>query len=188
MFDTHDALHQALTRTGIWNGLFTALMTSTPPLAVRSHCTDDDACGLAFFEQRPKIHNAPVTGSVTIEPKSGAILVRADGYTGPRWHAALDRLVPQPETAWSWQPDADYKPGRIDGILHLAPSITAETTLERSSRHEGNAHAGLVLFPATREACETAWILAVVVLGALVTHEPEYRSPVLTDPAADKVA
>lgn len=182
MFDTHDTLHQALTRSGIWNGLYTALMASTPQLAVRSNCEDAEHCGLEFFEQRPRVHNAPISGSITINLTSGALIVRADGYAGPRWHAALDRLASAAATGWTWQPDADHKPGQLDGVLHPSPSVTAETTIGRSGRHEDNAQAGLALIPAAPEAYETAWTLAVTALGVLVTNEPTYRSTVLAEP------
>lgn len=183
MFDTHDTLHQALTRSGIWHGLYTALMASTPQLAVRSNCDDAEHCGLEFFEQRARVHNAPISGSVTMSLTSGAIIVRADGYTGPRWHSALDRLASAAETGWTWQPDADHEPGQLDGVLHPSFNVTAETTIGRSGGHEDNAQAGLALIPGAPEACETAWTLAVTALGVLVTDEPTYRSPVLAEPA-----
>lgn len=182
MFDTHDTLHQALTRSGIWHGLYTALMASTPQLAVRSNCDDAEHCGLEFFEQRARVHNAPISGSVTMSLTSGAIIVRADGYTGPRWHSALDRLASAAETGWTWQPDADHEPGQLDGVLHPSFNVTAETTIGRSGGHEDNAQAGLALIPGAPEACETAWTLAVTALGVLVTDEPTYRSPVLAEP------
>ncbi|MET8816683.1 hypothetical protein ABZW47_32405 [Streptomyces sp. NPDC004549] len=182
MFDTHDTLHQALTRSGIWNGLYTALMASTPQLAVRSKCDDAEHCGLEFFEQYARVGNAPISGSIIVNLSSGALIVRADGYTGPRWHAALDRLASEAATGWTWQPDADHKPGQLDGVLQPSPSVTAETTIARSGRHEDIAQAGLALVPAAPEACPTAWTLAVTALGVLVTNEPTYRSTVLAEP------
>ncbi|MEU1707665.1 hypothetical protein ABZ478_20075 [Streptomyces sp. NPDC005706] len=53
MFTTQDAFHQALTATGTLNGLYTALMASTPSLSERSH--EDQTTGLVFFEQNPSI-------------------------------------------------------------------------------------------------------------------------------------
>ncbi|WP_327411237.1 hypothetical protein OG458_41615 (plasmid) [Streptomyces sp. NBC_01281] len=184
MFDNHDTLHQALSAAGIWNGLYTAFMaTSSPPLAIRAQCSDDGSCGLEFFEQRSHIHNAPVSGSVSIDLTNGEFIVRADGYAGHRWHSALDRLEASSQTNWSWKPDAGFKPGRIDGELRPYADVAAETTIDRSSRHDDNVLAGLGLLPDTRTACDRAWVLAVDVVGALVTGETSYRSPVVPEPA-----
>ncbi|MFI0813471.1 hypothetical protein [Streptomyces echinatus] len=178
MFTTHDALHQELTATGTLNGFYTALMVSAPPLAVRSH--PDQDTGLVFFEQSPRHRNSPIRGSITFNADSGAVVIAADGYTGPCWLTALERLT-TPTAAWSWQPASDHKPGTLEGILRLGPSVTAETCLG-SSPHGYAADAALALIPADREHCEPAWALAVAALGVLVTDDSAYRSPVLPAP------
>ncbi|MFF7953922.1 hypothetical protein [Streptomyces griseorubiginosus] len=178
MFSAHDDLHQALTATGTFNGLYTALMASTPTLSVRKH--PDQPTGLLYFEQSPRIRNSPINGTITFGLESGAILLHANGYSGPQWHAALERLATT-TTAWVWQPAADHKPGTLEGILQLSANITAETCIG-SYQHQGDAAAGLALIPADRTACEPAWALAVVTLGVLVTNDPAYQSPVLPAP------
>ncbi|MGW3928721.1 hypothetical protein ACWECC_11525 [Streptomyces microflavus] len=181
MFTAHD-LHQALTASGTFNGLYTALLASTPPLSIRTHA--DQATGLAFFEQDRRVRNSPISGTITFNPDAGAILLCADGYTGPRWHTALERLATT-AAAWSWQPASDHKPGTIEGVLHLGANITAETRIGRSHHHSDVADAALALIPADRAASGPAWALAVAVLGALVTDDPAYRSPVLPAPDLD---
>ncbi|GAB1333387.1 hypothetical protein [Streptomyces sennicomposti] len=175
---TDDALHQDLTTTGTLNGFYSALMASEPPLAVRSH--EDQGTGLVFFEQSPRHRNSPIRGSITFNADAGAVIIAADGYTGPRWHTALERLT-TPTTAWLWQPASDHKPGTIEGTLRLGPSITAETRFG-GSPHGYAADAALALIPANREHCESAWALAVAAFGVLVTEDPGYRSPVLPAP------
>lgn len=180
MFDTHDTLHQELTTAGIYSGLYAALMASNPALSVRTH--EDQATGLVFFEQRPYMRNNPITGTITFTLDSGAIVLNANGYTGPRWHTALERLTTT--DAWSWQPAPApaHKPGTLDGVLQLGANVTAETRIG-SSHHQGDiADAGLALIPADRAACESAWALGVAVLGVLVTDDPTYRSPLLPAP------
>ncbi|MYS33676.1 hypothetical protein K388_06018 [Streptomyces sp. KhCrAH-43] len=178
MFTTHDALHQELTTTGALNGLYTALMVSAPPLAIRSHADQDT--GLMFFEQSPRHRNSPISGSVTFNADSGAVIIAADGYSGHCWLKALERLT-TPTATWSWHPAIEHKPGTLEGILRLGPSITAESRLG-GSLHGYSASAGLALIPADREHCEPAWALAVAALGVLVTEDPAYRSPVLPAP------
>ncbi|MEU5200401.1 hypothetical protein AB0G86_41235 [Streptomyces scabiei] len=179
MFTTDDTLRQALTATGTFNGLYTALMASKPALSVRTH--GDQASGLAFFEQSPYMRNSPINGSITFTLDSGAIVLHANGYTGARWHTALERLATT-TAAWSWQPAPDHKPGTIGGFLQLGTNVTAETCIG-SSHHQGDiADAGLALIPADRAACQSAWALGVAVLGVLVTDDPAYRSPVLPAP------
>jgi hypothetical protein len=180
VFDTHQTLHTALTTSGTFNGLYTALMASTPPLAVRTHA-DHQVTGLEFSEPTARIRNSPISGSVTINPDSGAIVLQADGYPGPRWYAALERLATN-TAPWSWQPDPEHKPGALAGVLRLGAHLNAETAIDRSSHHADQARAGLALIPANRETCHTAWALAVTVLGALVTDDPAYRSTVLPAP------
>jgi hypothetical protein len=85
---------------------------------------------------------------------------------------------------WTWQPTPDHKPGTISGVLRLGTKVTAETCIA-SSRCAEAADAGLALIPADRAACESAWALAVAAMGALVTDDPAYRSPVLPVPAAN---
>lgn len=186
MFDTHETLHNALTASGTFNGLTTALLASNPPLAIRAHIPHptDQLTGIQFFEQYPRIRNSPISGSITINPANGAIVLRADGYPGPRWHAALERVTTD-TNPWSWQPAPDHKPGTLAGQLRLGAHLTAETTIDRSSHHTEAANAGLALIPAHREACDTAWALAVMVLGTLVTNDPAYRSSVLPAPDPD---
>ncbi|MGC5264107.1 hypothetical protein ACPXCO_24115 [Streptomyces cyaneofuscatus] len=181
MFTTHD-LHQELTTSGTFNGLYTALMASKPPLCVRPHT--DQVTGLVFFEQTPRVRNSPISGTITFTPDSGAILLRAIGYTGPRWHTALERLATT-TAAWSWQPTTDHQPGTLEGALGLGASITAETRIGRSDHHDDVADAALALIPADRAASGGAWALAVTVLGVLVTDDPAYRSPVLPAPDPD---
>lgn len=179
MFTTHDTLHQALTATGTFNGLYAALMASKPALSVRTH--EDQATGLVFFEQSPRLRNSPINGTITFNPDAGAILLHANGYTGPRWHTALERLATT-TAAWSWQPAPDHKPGTLDGVLQLGTNVTAETRIGSSHHHGDVADAGLALIPADRAACESAWALGVAVLGVLVADDPAYRSPVLPAP------
>ncbi|MET7490194.1 hypothetical protein [Streptomyces sp. NPDC005538] len=179
MFATHDTLHQELTTTGIYSGLYSALMASNPALSVRRH--EDQATGLVFFEQSPYARNNSINGTITFTLDSGAIVLHANGYTGPRWHTALERLATTTE-AWSWQPAPAHKPGTLDGVLQLGTNVTAETRIG-SSHHPGDiADAGLALIPADRAACESAWALGVAVLGVLVTDDPAYRSPLLPAP------
>ncbi|MFF7115461.1 hypothetical protein ACFY91_24565 [Streptomyces albogriseolus] len=177
MFTDH-ALRQELTTTGTYNGLYNALLASRPPLSVRSH--DEQDGGLVFFEQSPRIRNTPIRGSITFHADTGTIVIAADGYSGPRWLTALDRLT-TPTTAWSWQPATDHKPGTLQGTLRLGPGVTAETCYGASSHH-GAADAVLGLIPADHDHCEPAWALAVAVLGVLVTDNPGYHSPVLPAP------
>ncbi|MCZ1011980.1 hypothetical protein [Streptomyces lydicus] len=187
MFETHESLHEALTTSGTFNGLYTALVASTPPLATRAHAnlhTGEHVTGLNLFEQHPHTRNSPISGSITINPKTGAITLRTDGYPGPRWHAAADRLTTD-TNPWSWQPAPEHKPGTLAGVLHLGAHITAETTIDRSSHHADTANTALTLTPAHREACDTAWALAVMVLGTLVTNDPAYSSTVLPTPSPD---
>ncbi|RNG12977.1 hypothetical protein [Streptomyces botrytidirepellens] len=180
MFTHYSTLHQALTATGTFNGLYTALMASTPPLSVRTHA--DQPTGLLFFEQSPRIRNSPINGTITFNAESGAILLCANGYSGPRWYTALERLATT-TAAWAWQPAHNHKPGTLEGVLQLGANVTAETCIG-SSHHHGDAaaDAGLALLPADRAACESAWALAVAALGVLVTDDPAYRSPVLPAP------
>ncbi|MGZ2361471.1 hypothetical protein LRE75_33135 [Streptomyces sp. 372A] len=178
MFTTHDALHQELTTTGTFNGFYTALMVSAPPLSFRSH--PDQGTGLVFFEHSPRHRNSPIRGSITFNAESGAVIIAADGYSGPRWLTALERLT-TPTTAWAWQPASDHKLGTLEGTLRLGPSVTAETRLGGSSQGYA-ADAALALIPADRDHCEPAWALAVAALGVLVTEDPGYHSPVLLAP------
>jgi hypothetical protein len=178
VFTTLDALHQELTTTGTFSGLYTALMASEPPLAVRSHADSDT--GLVFFEQSPRHRNSPIRGSITFNADTGAVIIAADGYNVPRWLTALERLT-TPTAAWTWQPASDHKPGTLEGVLRLGPSVTAETRLGGSP--QGYAvDAGLAIIPADREHCEPTWALAVAAVGVLVTEDPAYRSPVLPAP------
>lgn len=154
-------------------------MASTPPLAVRTQA--DQTTGLEFFEQSPRVRNSPIRGTITFKPDSGAIIMAVDGYSGPRWHAALERLT-TPTAAWAWQPATDHKPGTIEGLLRLGVGITAETCIGRSGHDSGTADAALALIPADRAVCHPTWALAVAVLGSLVTEDPAYRSPVLLAP------
>ncbi|MCQ1577238.1 hypothetical protein [Streptomyces parvus] len=176
MFTTHDTLHQELTTTGIYSGLYTALMASTPPLAVRTQA--NQTTGLEFFEQSPRVRNGPIRGTITFNPDTGAIKMAADGYSGPRWHTALKRLT-TPTTTWAWQPATDHKPGTIEGLLYLGTEITAETYIGHSRHDSDTADAALTLTPVDRAVCHPTWALAVTVLGTLVTEDPTYRSPVL---------
>lgn len=180
MFDTPDALCQALTASGVFNGLYSTLMASAPPLAVHTH-PEPETTGLEFFERLPHVRNCPISGTITISPDSGTVLVNADGYDGPRWHTALERLATD-TSPWAWQPGPGHKPGLLAGVLRLGTHLTAETVINRSRRHTDLAHVSLALTPAGREACETAWSLAVTVLGTLVTGNPAYRSTVLPAP------
>ncbi|MER5617665.1 hypothetical protein [Streptomyces sp. NPDC002215] len=184
MFTPND-LHHTLTASGTFNGLYTALMAAKPPLSMRTHA--DQATGLLFFEQDRRVRNSPISGTITFNPDNGAILLHAVGYTGPRWHTALERLATT-TAAWSWQPDPGHEPGTLDGVLHLGGSITAETRIGRSHHHSDIADAALALIPADRAASGPAWALAVGVLGALVTDDPAYRSPVLPAPDPDALA
>ncbi|MFF8431032.1 hypothetical protein ACF07Y_39045 [Streptomyces sp. NPDC016566] len=178
MFTAHDTLHQTLTATGTLSGLYAALMASTPPLSVRRH--EDQTTGLVFFEQSPRMRNSPIKGTITFNAESGAILMYANGYPGPRWHTALDRLATA-TAAWTWKPAPDHKPGTLTGALQLGTNITVETCI--GSSHQGDAAvAGLELIPANRAACEPAWALAVAALGVLVTNDPAYSSPILSAP------
>ncbi|MFJ9580649.1 hypothetical protein ACIRQF_30200 [Streptomyces sp. NPDC101191] len=179
MFTTHDDLHQALTATGTFNGLYTALMASRPTLSFRKHA--DQPTGVVFFEESPRIRNSPINGTVTFDLESGGILLHANGYTGPQWHTALERLATT-TTAWAWEPALDRKPGTLKGVLQLSANITAETCVGGSHHQEDAADARLALTPADRTACEPAWALAVLTLGVLVTKDPAYRSPVLPAP------
>ncbi|MFF9158283.1 hypothetical protein ACF1AB_39350 [Streptomyces sp. NPDC014846] len=177
MFTAHD-IQQTLTATGTLNGLYAALMASTPPLSVRRH--ENQTTGLVFFEQSPRMRNSPIKGTITFDADSGAILVHASGYPGPLWHTALERLATT-TVAWSWKPAPDHKPGTLKGALQLGANITAETLIG-SSHHGDAADAGLALIPANHAACEPAWALAVTALGVLVTNDPQYCSPVLATP------
>ncbi|MFI5864561.1 hypothetical protein [Streptomyces sp. NPDC051546] len=179
MFANHDTLHQELTTTGTYSGLYTALMASTPPLAVRTQA--DESPGLEFFEQRPRVRNGPISGTITFDPDSGAIVIAADGYSGPRWHTALERLT-TPTADWSWQPATNHKPGTIAGLLRLGTALTAETCIDHARSDGDAADAAIALIPAQRDACQPTWALAVEVLGVLVTDDPAYHSPVLRAP------
>ncbi|MFB6984548.1 hypothetical protein [Streptomyces sp. NPDC056304] len=181
MFTTHDSLHQELTATGTHSGIYTALMASTPRLAVRRH--EDQSTGLVFFEQSPRIRNTAINGTVTFTPESGAMLLCAKGYSGPRWYTALERLGTLAQ--WSWQPATEQEAGTIEGYLRLGVNVTAETRIGYLRPHDDSAHAALALIPADRDACRAAWSLAVAVLGVLVTDDPAYRSPVLPAPDPD---
>lgn len=181
VFTTHDSLHQELTATGTHSGIYTALMASTPRLAVRRH--EDQSTGLAFFEQSPRIRNTPISGTVTFTPESATILLCARGYSGPSWYTALERLGTLAQ--WSWQPATDQEAGTIEGELRLGANVTAQTRIGYARPHDDSAHAALALIPADRAACRTAWALAVAVLGVLVTDDPAYRSPVLPAPDPD---
>jgi hypothetical protein len=181
VFTAHD-LHQAPTASGTYNGLYTAIMASTPPLSIRTHA--DQASGLVFFEQDRRVRNSPISGTITFNPDAGSILLCADGYTGHQWHTALERLTTTP-AAWSWRPAPDHKPGMIEGVLHLGANITAETSICCSHHHSDAANAALALIPADRAASGPAWALAVAVLGTLVTDNPGYCSPVLPAPDPD---
>ncbi|MFF1678348.1 hypothetical protein ACFVYG_20200 [Streptomyces sp. NPDC058256] len=200
MFDTHETLHQALAASGTWNALYTALMASTPPLVVRAHEPNHDGqvTGLRFFEHLPSHRQNSMSGRITISPDDGTITVFADGYAGPRWFAALERLgvitaptnTTSPASAalcgWSWQPADCEKPGALAGTVRLGPHIQAETFIDRSGGGpRTNTDAGLALIPADRETCGTAWALAVTVLGVLVTGDSAYLSTVM--PAPDLV-
>ncbi|MFF8866260.1 hypothetical protein ACF08B_29890 [Streptomyces sp. NPDC015139] len=132
MFTAHD-IHQTLTATGTLNGVYAALMDSTPPLSVRRH--EDQTAGLVFFEQSPRMRNSPIKGTIIFDADSGAILVHASGYPGPRWHTALERLATT-TAAWSWKPTPDRKLGTLKGALQLGANITAETAEGRP----GNLH------------------------------------------------
>ncbi|GAA2720510.1 hypothetical protein [Streptomyces luteosporeus] len=81
-----------------------------------------------FFEQSPRYRNSPISGSVTFDADSGAVITAADGYSGPRWLTALERLTTS-TAAWSWCPAIDHKPSTLEGNLRLGPSITAESRL-----------------------------------------------------------
>ncbi|WP_327391354.1 hypothetical protein OG728_38395 (plasmid) [Streptomyces microflavus] len=181
MFYTHHGLHHALTESGVWNGLYTALMASTPPLTVHSNCGTTE-CGLKYFEKDPRLPNAPVSGSITILA-SGAITVRTDGYTGPRSHSGPDRLASGAPKSWTWEPAANREPAHFCGVLHLGLDVTAEMTTQ-PSRHAGRARASFSVIPETLGACTTAWALAVTALGVLVTNDPTYSSPVTAAPTS----
>jgi hypothetical protein len=123
VFTTHDTLHHALTTTGTFSGLYTALMASTPPLSVRTHA--DQPTGLMFFEQSPYMRNSPINDTITIDLESGAILMHANGYTGfagtPHWKASPPR---RPRGRGSRRPTASRARSR-------AFSRSARTSLPR---------------------------------------------------------
>jgi hypothetical protein len=195
VFDTHDALHETLAASGIWNGLYTALLASKPPLAVRAHETNGEpqVTGLQFFEQQPYHRQTPIRGAITVNPDDGTIAIYAEGYTGPRWFTALERLgtvtAPAPTSlpasaapGWAWQPADREKPGALTGTLQLGAHIVAETLVDHAGTPRINTNAAIALTPADRDACENTWALAVTVLGTLVTEDPDYQSTVLPAP------
>ncbi|OEJ23036.1 hypothetical protein AR457_38220 [Streptomyces agglomeratus] len=82
--------------------------------------------------------------------------------------------------AWSWQPAHSQNPGTLAGQLHLGPHIKAQLLLEGSTSSTEHASAVIALIPAHPEACHTAWALAIMLLGTLVT--PTYRSTAMPAP------
>ncbi|MEV4868529.1 hypothetical protein [Streptomyces syringium] len=190
MFDTPQALHQALTTSGTWYDLYAALHASNPLLVTRAH-EDHKLVGLRFEEHTFRQHRT--TGTITIDPATGALTVYADTITGERWFTALDSLgavgahedappANPKASAWSWQPGPRQWPGLLRGTLH-SEHLTACTLIERRTGDAMTyANAEFTMTPATRAACPAAWALAAaffhqVATGTPAGEEPEQISP-----------
>ncbi|MFD4247570.1 hypothetical protein ACFWP3_39195 [Streptomyces sp. NPDC058525] len=185
MFNTRDDLDQFLTNSLTWSALYAVLLDSSN-LAAQT-LTDENTTGLRFFEPSPRFRTAPISGTVTINPDTGAITLAAEGFTGASWYDALHRLGtldPNDDGTpfWSWRPYSRDLPGTLAGTVHLGPRITAEAAVERHSASKDTANATLCLTPATRDICHLAWAFAVTVLGTLTTGNTAYRSDILPAP------
>ncbi|MFE2852672.1 hypothetical protein ACFXJO_16270 [Streptomyces lavendulae] len=185
MFDTLDDLNAELTDSHTFTALYAALHAS-PTLAAQA-LADKDTTGLRFFEANPRYRNAPINGSITIDPATGAITLHAEGFTGVTWYNALHRLAtldPNDDGTpfWSWRPYAHNQPGTLAGTAPLGPRITAEAAMACHGSAADTATATLCLTPAAPATCKLAWSFAVTALGILTTGDAAYRSTVLPAP------
>ncbi|MEV6676249.1 hypothetical protein AB0N09_05180 [Streptomyces erythrochromogenes] len=187
MFDNHDDLNQELTNSRTWSALYATILDWTT-LAAQT-VPQEDITGLRFFEPTSRIQNAPIRGTVTVDPATGAMTLAADGFTGDAWFTALERLgsLTAPEDdrqrAWAWKPGDRTKPGTLAGGLSVPRHAWAETEIGTSKNAgETIAYAALRVTPESRKTCRHAWALVVSVLGTLATENPAFRSTILPAP------